>query len=289
MTNSSAPPGYNRLCHENGGRKRGGEAPVEYELYVDVLFLSEACGSFLALYLLSAMAGWPFKPLRAAAAASFAGIWTCFVTVFPVFPLPLELALTVAGIGSAMTAFTFCLKGFRAILKADFLLAGACALMAGAMTFLKQFFYLPDFWAAVSLGAFSWGAGLLLGIWRERTGRGKARLLVRLYYKGNMREFRALCDSGNRLFEPVTGKPVSVISYVDCRGFCESVASLLFIPYRAVGTESGVLPGIVFEKMEIFTGERQFEITKPVVAVVKAPLSENGDFTMLLPEALISS
>ena len=192
MTNSSAPPGYNRLCHENGGRKRGGEAPVEYELYVDVLFLSEACGSFLALYLLSAMAGWPFKPLRAAAAASFAGIWTCFVTVFPVFPLPLELALTVAGIGSAMTAFTFCLKGFRAILKADFLLAGACALMAGAMTFaLSSSFICRISGRPSPLGLFLGCAGLLLGIWRERTGRGKARLLVRLYYKGNMREFRA--------------------------------------------------------------------------------------------------
>ena len=83
-------------------------------------------------------------------------------------------------------------------------------------------------------------------------------------------------DSGNRLREPVTGKPVSVISYEDCRGFCDTLSAVFCIPYRSVGKEQGMLTGIVFERMEIFRDSGVLTVEKPVVAVAREPLSADG-------------
>lgn len=74
---------------------------------------------------------------------------------------------------------------------------------------------------------------------------------MRLFYRGEQREFKALADSGNRLREPVSGRPVSVVYVGDLKGFCDSVDGVVYIPYRAVGTRAGLLPAVIFEKMEI--------------------------------------
>ena len=55
------------------------------------------------------------------------------------------------------------------------------------------------------------------------------------------------------------------------------------------GTKSGMLPGILFDRMEIMDGEnRSVRIDRPVVAVSKEPLFFRKDFTMILPESLFT-
>ena len=71
-------------------------------------------------------------------------------------------------------------------------------------------------------------------------------------------------SSGNRLREPVSGKPVSVVYIGDLKGFCDSVDGVVHIPYRAVGTRAGLLPAVIFEKMEIVWEKRTVEIQRPV-------------------------
>ncbi len=110
---------------------------------------------------------------------------------------------------------------------------------------------------------------------------------MRLFYRGEQREFKALADSGNRLREPVSGKPVSVVYIGDLKGFCDSVDGVVYIPYRAVGTRAGLLPAVIFEKMEIVWEKRTVEIQRPVVAVAREPLSGDGGFTMLIPEQFV--
>ena len=78
-----------------------------------------------------------------------------------------------------------------------------------------------------------------------------------------------------------------MISYDDCRGFCELVYGGIFIPYRAVGTDHGLLFAITFEKMEIEKNGICKTIENPVVAITKEPLSSGGDFNMLLPEEYV--
>ena len=89
-----------------------------------------------------------------------------------------------------------------------------------------------------------------------------------------------MADSGNRLVEPVTGKPVSIIAAADAKEFLGEKAGVLMIPYRAVGTENGMLPGVLFDRMEVMSEE--------CGSISKEPLFFGKDFTMILPECLVS-
>ena len=118
---------------------------------------------------------------------------------------------------------------------------------------------------------------------------GKTRYQVRLFLNEKSKEFTAMADSGNRLVEPVTGKPVSIIAAADAKEFLGEKAGVLMIPYRAVGTENGMLPGVLFDRMEVMSEEcGSIRIERPIVAISKEPLFFGKDFTMILPECLVS-
>ena len=98
-----------------------------------------------------------------------------------------------------------------------------------------------------------------------------------------------MADSGNRLAEPVTGKPVSIIAAADVKEFLGEKAGVIMIPYRAVGTKNGMLPGVLFDRMEVLSEESgNIRIERPIVAVSKEPLFFGKDFAMILPECLVS-
>lgn len=262
---------------------------MEYEVYIDVLFLVDFFCSFLALSLAARMLKRKFLFYRALLSAIVGSLWSCFVTVFPLFPISVELGLTILLIGGLMAALAFPSGDLRAVLKASGVVLLACVLMGGVMMTLKQFLLLKDWEAVFCLSAVWFGVRILTDMRQSEKARGQERYPVRLYYRGACKQFTALCDSGNRLREPVSQKPVSVISYGDCRGFCDKVDYPVYIPFRAVGTEAGLLAGMIFEKMEILKGEEWLEVERPIVAVTKEPLAVAGDFTMLLPEELILS
>ena len=262
---------------------------MEYEFYADVFFLIVFLMNLPILALTAVLGGRRIKPGRLILAALFGSLWNCLTFLVPLLPVSLELFLTLVLCGSIMNCLAFSIKRPQELVKADVLLLISAMLLGGGLSAIKETFSLSGLEACACLsalcGAFAAFAG---GYLKERQGR-RETCPVRLYYRGNMREFLALVDSGNRLREPESKKPVSVISYEDCQGFCERISGILYIPYRAVGTRKGVLPGIIFERMEIQVGEECLEIDRPVVAVTKEPLSGNGDFSMLLPESLLFS
>lgn len=259
---------------------------MEYEIFIDMFFLRDFLLNFLALSLTAPMGRFRGTRRRRLLAAAAGSTWNCLLLFFPAMPLWAEMSFTIGIMGSFMTAFSFSLKKAAEVFKADLYLFLSVMLTGGALLFLEETFWLSGWEALFVLAAVSAaGAGFL----KEMAGegvKGKERISVWLYYRGKKKEFKALVDSGNRLREPVSGKPVSVISMEDCKGFCDTVSGVLYIPFRAVGTKSGLLPGIVFEKMEIYRRGCLLKIERPIVAVSKEPLSGNGDFSMLLPEEL---
>jgi len=261
--------------------------PLEYEFYIDLFFLKGVFLNLLALMLTAAMGRFKLSVWRAVLMAAAGSAWSVFCLFLPEMPFGAEMFFTVLLPGGFLAAVSFSLKKAGEIGKAFVLFFAAVLVMGGFLFLLKDRFWLSGWEAEAVLGAVVFSLWICFReIFKERE-RGEERIPVRLFYKGEQRQFFALVDSGNRLREPLSGKPVSVISFGDCKGFCDSVSGVRYIPFQAVGTKSGVLPGIVFERMEFFREGRLYEIEKPIVAVTREPLSGNGDFTMLLPEELI--
>lgn len=93
---------------------------------------------------------------------------------------------------------------------------------------------------------------------------GRQILDVELYHMGRTVLLRALCDTGNSLIDPVTGDSVMIASAsVLCKLIpdCENISAenlqefprykFHLIPYRAVGTEGGLLPAFRPERISI--------------------------------------
>lgn len=261
---------------------------MEYTLYLDVFFAADFYLNLLALFLSAGVLGEKIVWRRLCLSAAAGSLWNCVLLVFPVFSVFEELILTAAAAGGLMVFLAFRTASWKETARAVSALLLASALLEGCLSFTKQYFYLSDRENLAFAGIVTAGGGQFLQRRTRRKQREENIYQVWLFYRGNRKKFQALADSGNRLLVPGTKKPVAVIAREDCEGFCDRISEGFFIPYRAVGTERGLLFAIPFEKMEILKDGTWIRIGKPVVAVSNERLSARGEFSMLIPEDFVS-
>ena len=111
----------------------------------------------------------------------------------------------------------------------------------------------------------------VLGIVFRCTAKNAGREIygVEVTHGGKSTELRALRDTGNTLYDPITGDSVMIASSsVLCKLIpsCEGISSgnisefpeykFRLIPYRAVGTSGGLLPAFRPEKIAVNGNER---------------------------------
>lgn len=123
----------------------------------------------------------------------------------------------------------------------------------------------------------------------ESITRGKVCLTI----KGKVYSFEALADSGNSLREPLTGRPAALIDRKGAAklsfrpedaetGRDETMADrLVIIPYKAVGTEKGILKGIRTDSITF----REKEMKGAVLAFYDGDF---GDFEVLLSREVLN-
>ncbi len=264
---------------------------MEYEFYIDVFFLVDFYLNLLSLFLTAACLHQRNSVVRLGLAAAIGSFWNSILILFPFLPLRAELPVTLVVVGGIMLTIAFrglFSDGILRMLKAEGCLFLSSGLVNSCYSFSCQQFYLTDMEGLIFAGFICVLLESLIRCCVFNRGKiGDDRYQVSLYYKGNEKRFLALADSGNRLCVPESGKPVSLISYKDCSGFCEEVSGGFYIPYHAVGTEKGMLFAMQFERMEIRKNGRTRIIHCPVVAIVKERLSAKGDFSMILPEVYV--
>lgn len=110
-------------------------------------------------------------------------------------------------------------------------------------------------------------------------------------------EVCAFLDTGNFLYEPIGHMPVSVLEEeAFLRYFDEPLTELIkhgevgdirMIPYRSVGCEEGIMPGILVKNIQITNGNQRAEAAKGMVGISKKPLSSGGHYELLLHPDLI--
>ena len=298
---------------------------MEYEWYADLFFLEEAYRDVLIVWLAASLMRKRTAFLRLLAAGIAGGICSTVILYLEVtgkvsvivsevipgcltgiaarspatFWILESGKLLVTGLFMARIAFPekrsnfagsrdFLTKVFTYRGKELGVLVLSSGILQSGLAILRERFFLTGWKSLIFMGCFCMGVRLFAAALVKRPIIGETRYQVRLFLNEKLKEYTAMVDSGNRLMEPVTGKPVSLIAASDVKFFEDEPVGVLMIPYRAVGTESGVLPGILFDRMEIMSGESgSIRIERPVVAVSKEPLFHGKDFTMILPECLV--
>ena len=276
---------------------------MTYNLYIDVVFLVNFLMDYLLLAVLRILLKFRKTRLQMAL-ASFAGaLWACVAIAFPLLPGWLEGAITYLGVGSLMVWIAFRPRGVMELSKGVIGLYMVTVMVAGAGYLLYEHtragYYIelilsgnmrkamPVYIFLLLVAGVYFGARYGFSLILEERRQNGNLYSVTLHYKGKIKVLTALLDTGNHLREPVTGAPVSVVSYEAFRTLSETVHGLIFIPYQAVGTKSGMLAAIKIDEMEIEMDHRHLLIREPLIAISKEPLSADGRYQMLLHEELL--
>lgn len=153
---------------------------------------------------------------------------------------------------------------------------------AGVLEAVLSIWHLPAI-AGMALAALilKWGYR-----WIERRMKLDGIVEAELFCAEKTQRLRALVDSGNQLFEPLTGHPVSIVDS-ECilplfeQGW-EEERGYFLIPYHSIGTEKGWLRGVRIDRMQIKYKGSTAEINNPVLAIYEGQVSAGRRYQMIL-------
>ena len=242
---------------------------MHYELYIDSLFLLNFMMNLYLCLLVdrSTLQIASFGRMAAGAAVGAACTLLSLLGGGPVFLK--QAAGAIAGT-AGMLCLTFCVRSFRMFLKLLERLVIYSFGMGGAMLFLIRLFPGLRRMTASVPGILGMGALFFLLFRRFKDDLYSGDSLCRAVLSRKGKKFRtvALIDSGNSLFEPVSGKPVCVVGREVFDGLWENEEEgFRAIPYHSIGKRRGILSGYLLPELRLEAGGMEYRFTDVYVAV----------------------
>lgn len=272
-----------------------------YTVYIDVVFAVNTIIDMMVLTILNRVLSYRTTRRRLLAGAVIGGVWSCVLSVCPGLP-PLVAGFgTYVAVSSLMAIAAYRLTSIKEIAKSVAGIYLVSVVMGGIMLVIYQHtvagYYAASFlnggtpdgvsaaaWLLMAAGAvagcygFSGGIKGLISSMAQRNDL----CIVTLKYGEREERVTGLIDTGNRLREPVSGRPVHVATESLCRRLCPVVKGVVYVPYQSVGTQNGILPAVFIDRMEVEQEGRCYSVEKPLVAITKQPLSPSGEYQILI-------
>lgn len=183
---------------------------------------------------------------------------------------------------------------------------GGCVVALMSLTDLGQrsgavysngivYFDLP--WQVLLLSTvLSYALVIIMGrVRKKRVEKARVTRGIAIYANGRCAKLRALVDTGNSLFDPITGDPVAVCEYRELKKLLgsgeEPIVEKLtkegfkvrLVPFTSVGTAHGIMPGFKPDMVKV-DGK---ETGRCIICVCENPLSPGGEYGALLNPQLI--
>lgn len=261
-------------------------------VYVDVFFALNFCMDFVILLTVRKISKSEAGIIRSVLAAISGAIYACFVLMVNMGGGIFESVITyiVMSILMAIIAYGYSdlqglIENVATIFIVTFILSGI----------INQIYFRGVINGAIGIVAIAVvGCGIIVGLFTyAKKKSSKANVLVKtLIVKGNNRvEVKALIDTGNCLREPISRKPVAVVSREVVDMLKEGDDGVYVIPFRSVGMERGMLMGFTADYMEISKEKKGkikiVKVIKPILAEYAGKFTENNHYQMLLhPEMM---
>ena len=105
-----------------------------------------------------------------------------------------------------------------------------------------------------------------------------------LFYKGRKIIVEGLFDSGNRLFDPISKKPVHLLDKKSAQKLYEGIQEQNYrlIPYSSVGNSSGLLFGFEADLLRVDLKNEKYESVRPMIAVFEGVMDRKGAYQLIL-------
>ncbi len=244
---------------------------MQYELYIDLFFLMNFMMDYILLMLLRKMLACSATHVRVILGAAVGAALTCAIIAVPVPYVFVKLLLFHGAANVMMLKAGLCIEWGRPFVKAFLFLYIGGFLLGGVMVFLRQYVRIGSLFFALAL----FGYLLTSGLWSlvdALIRYNRTHCMAVLYRGGKSCRIKALLDTGNRLKDEKTGKPVSIIEPQAAQqlGFSESFkesGNVRYIPYHSIGNAGGLLPLFEIDRMCLTGSRDDLEVHKPLLAV----------------------
>lgn len=265
---------------------------MKYRLYIDTFFLLNFFMDSLLLFLIRKILKCTATHLRILlAGASGAGL-ACAMTVLPFIPVWVKLLAGYGMVSICMIRISFPEMNFQMVCRAGVCLYGLAFLTGGVMEFLSV--QLPlfrkygiGFMGVCMTGLVCYSAVSFFHTQRQKR-KNNSLLSVRVIWQDREAVLQALLDTGNSLYEPIGGKPVSIVEREIMERMFGDGRPTVFraIPFHSIGKGHGILEGYEITEMVIFGENEKIKIEKPVVGLFDGKLSTEAAYQMILHPAL---
>lgn len=275
---------------------------MEITIYLDVLLLVNFSMDFFLLWLLRMILKLKGNWIRLAA-GSAAGAFLSALALYGGLQMRAAAgfgrfflwAAAVLGISSLMVRIAFHPPSRREFFRAETGLLFAAALAEGILEWIQTAWLsvrgealMVSSLGMVSILLFLAGSCLLADVlWKivqEAACERSCRYQVTLFCQGRQVSAEGFLDTGNRLKEPVTGRPVHVADRVLVESICPTVEKISMIPYRTIDGGGAVLKAVTLDRMEAVQGKRRLVYERPLVAVSPRELKMKNGCRILLHE-----
>lgn len=263
---------------------------VRYELYIDVFFCINFMMDYILLALLRRMLPCTATRGSIAAGAAAGAALACAVICLPIPYAFLKLLLFHSLVNGVMLKIGLKVGWGRDFLKAFVFLYIGGFLLGGVMTVLRQYLRAGSLFFVLALLGYYVSSGVLtlLEALMRRKGTERTAVLIRGERQCRV---RALLDTGNRLYEPLSGRPVSIIAQEtgELLGLGkdeEGAGSIGRVAYHAVGTAAGELEVYALDEMRLYeeNAGKAALVRFPLVAVCAEGLEHSAYGMILNPD-----
>lgn len=258
---------------------------MQYELYIDVFFLVNFLMDYLVLLIIRRALSCSATHGNVALGALTGAVCTCAVIMIPM-PSFIKIICLHTLINTLMVIIGLKAIKNRIFWKSMILLYLTSFLLGGAMNWIAQYtggyFRIGCLFFGVLIGCWflvTGGLRFLESLWKLKEFQCEATL----YIGEHSLRLKAVIDSGNGLYDTLTGKPVNIIDKKAMEKLTETekIQKVRYIPFRTVEKGEGVLPVITIDRMCIH-GKKEKEVISPLIGISGQHGFLDGTYELIL-------
>lgn len=277
---------------------------VNYVVYLDVFLIINTFMDFLILVIAKSLIKPQTTSLRCLAGALIGGLLSVIGLILPFKAIWLRFITSYIFICFVMCRVTFKIKGIRSNIKNMCIVYAATFILGGAMNAL---YYYTSFGFVinrilsgtyiktvniirfVSIALFTYlMTDFLIKRLNKRAGSKCQIFKVKVSNAGGVVTLNALLDTGNLLFDPISGRKVHIIEYEAVKDIVNKENGFYrVIPFNSLGNSRGLLDAVEVDYIEIENGHMpSIRIDKPIIALYDKKLASDGKFEGLLHSSI---
>ncbi len=274
-------------------------------VYIDIYFLTNVILDWLMLYVTAKLKKYNINRLRITTGAIFGALSACVFQVYIGNSLIIKLFLGYLLITAGMLIIAYPHYGIRELVSDFCYLYGVAVLIGGVLLVTLSMFNttkvgqpsqpeenLSFLMVVIVVSLIGFTTPVLVSIVSQFRHKMNTIYRVTISLEGRKVEVSALMDTGNRLYDVISHKPVSIVEskvleQIMDKSLMDYEERIKVIPYHSLGKSKGILYALVVDRIEIVTLDGKVSHEKVIMGYYEGVLSGAKEYQMILHEEML--